>query len=312
MVKNFIQKIFGKGEANSSETDRAELTTAPLAPEKQTEPKVTKPVDHKTAATRSVQYEPPQFIVGLGQSVGRQRDQNQDSMFAFTSTLASSASQIPFGLYIVADGMGGHQHGEVASDHAVRIVADYILRNLYIPLINPSQQGPTNSLQDIMRAGVMEAHNGIQKKAPDGGTTLTAALILGQQMTVAHVGDSRAYLIDMSGGLTPMTRDHSLVKRLQEMGQITAAEASTHPQRNVLYRALGQGEPIEPEIQTHRLPKSGYLMICSDGLWGVIPEEEITRNILTGAPAHQICQNLVQAANDAGGPDNITVILVQL
>lgn len=109
-----------------------------------------------------------------------------------------------------------------------------------------------------------------------------------------------------------LTRDHSLVQRLVELGQITDAEAAVHPQKNVLYRALGQGEPFSPDISTSPIPPNGYLLICSDGLWGVVPEEEITRIIFEAANPQEACSALVAAANEAGGPDNITAILVHL
>ena len=132
------------------------------------------------------------------------------------------------------------------------------------------------------------------------------------QMTLAHVGDSRAYAVYLDGRVQTLTRDHSLVERLKELGQITAEEASVHPQKSMLYRALGQGEPTEPDIFTASLPQPGYLMICSDGLWGVLDEDDIF-NIITTAPNPQrACQNLIDAANSAGGPDNIAVILVRM
>jgi serine/threonine protein phosphatase PrpC len=112
--------------------------------------------------------------------------------------------------------------------------------------------------------------------------------------------------------MKPLTRDHSLVKRLEELGQLTPEEAAIHPQRNVLYRALGQGEPFEPEVITAPVPDSGYLLICSDGLWGVVPERELGMIIKNSTTLHDACQYMVDAANEAGGPDNISAILVRL
>jgi serine/threonine protein phosphatase PrpC len=144
---------------------------------------------------------------------------------------------------------------------------------------------------------------------PGGGTTLTAVLLLGSLMTIGHVGDSRAYLFSNGHGEV-LTRDHSLVKRLEELGQLTEAEAAVHPQRNVLYKAIGQGANLEVDVLTHPVPKDGFLMLCSDGLWGVVAEEDIER-IVWNSPHPQIaCDELVRAANAAGGPDNITAILV--
>jgi len=141
---------------------------------------------------------------------------------------------------------------------------------------------------------------------------VTAALVLGQQLTIAHVGDSRAYLLYNDQRMEPVTRDHSLVRRLEELGQITSAEAAVHPQRNVLYRAVGQGETLEPDMVTTPFPMGGYLLLCSDGLWGLVTDDEMRRIVYESPTMQRACQSLVNSANGAGGPDNISVILVQL
>ena len=161
-----------------------------------------------------------------------------------------------------------------------------------------------------MGDGVLEAHRAILKLAIGGGTTLTAVLIFGDQMTIAHIGDSLACLISPDKQVNTITRDHSFVKRLVELGQITAEEAAIHPQRNVLYRALGQGEPIDPDIITMTLPRGHFLLLCSDGLWGVVPQEEAIDIVISTPTLHTACQRLVDRANLAGGPDNITAILI--
>jgi protein phosphatase len=168
------------------------------------------------------------------------------------------------------------------------------------------------SIQDVMRSAIGEAQRAVTQAAPGSGTTLTAALVLGQQMTIGHVGDSRAYAIHPYGGGETLTRDHSLVKRLEELGQISAEEAAVHPQRNVLYRALGQGEVLEPDIFTAPFPQSGYLLLCSDGLWSVLADGTIFKLVYSSKDLQSACQSLVEAANEAGGPDNISVIVVQL
>ncbi len=266
----------------------------------------------ESIAAQGLVVSPPQLIVGCGQSVGKQRNHNEDALFTLTSSLVSNATQVPFGFYIVADGMGGHKHGELASEIAVRAMAYTVIQRLYALLFSLPPQIPEQSLQEIMQEGVRAAHQAIRKQAPGGGTTLTACLILGDQIVVTHVGDSRAYLIEPSKQFRVLTRDHSLVRRLEELGQITHEQAAIHPQRNVLYRAVGQGEPFEAEIGIHPLLHSAYLMLCSDGLWGVIPEYEMIRLIVSAPSPAQACQDLVAAANAAGGPDNITVILVRL
>jgi protein phosphatase len=191
-------------------------------------------------------------------------------------------------------------------------VAGSILKKFQPLLFNLKPEAPDESLQEIMGAAVDEAQKTIQREAPGSGTTLTAALILGQQMTIAHVGDSRAYMIYSDGRIETITRDHSLVKRLEELGHISQKEAENYPNRNVLYRALGQGEQLEPDIFTIPFPAAGLLMLCSDGLWGVVPEKEILRAVRESPNLEQACQSMVAVANAAGGPDNISVVLVQL
>jgi protein phosphatase len=173
-------------------------------------------------------------------------------------------------------------------------------------------QSLQESLQEVMEESIMEAHQYIQREAPGSGTTVTAVLVLGQQMTIGHVGDSRAYAVYPDGRLEPLTRDHSLVKRLEELGHLSKDEVENFPHRNVLIRALGQGETLEADIFTIPFPTPGCLMICSDGLWGVVNEKDIVRIVNEAPNLTRACQGLVEAANTAGGPDNITVILAQL
>jgi len=277
---------------------------------------VTAPLTDKQIAsiidTQKVHFELQQLVAGAGQSVGKQRELNEDSLLAITSTLGGNTGNLPFGLYIVADGMGGHQYGEVASNAAVRTVASTIMGKFHSYMFNLQPTPPNEPLQEMMQVAVRDAQKVIQREAPNSGTTLTAALVLGHQVTVAHVGDSRAYHFYQDGRIEVITRDHSLVKRLEELGHLSEYEAENYPHRNVLYRALGQGEILEPDIFTISFPQTGYLMICSDGLWGVVPDDRMYTIIKNAPDLNHACQNLVEAANAAGGPDNISVILVQM
>jgi serine/threonine protein phosphatase PrpC len=251
------------------------------------------------------------LISGCGQSIGRQREHNEDYIFSFSTTTGGELNSAPLGLFVVADGMGGHQYGEVASSVAVRTMAGYLLKRFHTYLINPSN-GMEEPLQEMMQTAFREAQQAVIHAAPGSGTTLTAAIVIGQQMTIGHVGDSRAYTISPDGHTQILTRDHSLVKRLQELGQLQPEDAPGHPQRNVLYRAIGQGETLEPDIFTTHFPQPGHLLICSDGLWSVIPEGDLYK-IITSAPnLYSACQDLITSANEAGGPDNISAVLVQL
>jgi serine/threonine protein phosphatase PrpC len=274
------------------------IKTAPLSEEQLT-----------TVSRKSVKLEPSQIMVGVGQSVGKQRDHNDDTLFMLNAMQANGVDNIPFAILVVADGMGGYQHGDVASLTATRVTTNALLRKIYLPFFSPKPEPQSESIQEIMRTAVIEAHQAVLKAAPGGGTTLTAVVIMGGQVTIAHVGDSRAYFIFPDGRIQTLTRDHSLVKRLIELGQISEKEAAVHPQKNVLYRALGQGEPFEPDISTFPFPQPAYMMLCSDGLWNVISEGAIFRIVTEAENPAIACRNLINAANDAGGPDNISVIL---
>ena len=292
---DFINKILHRDQPKA-----VEVITSPL------------PEDpNKIIVPRPLRLEPPQLLTGTGQSVGMQREHNEDCIFSFNSILSGNGNSVPVGIFIVADGMGGHQHGEIASGVAIRALSSYLVRKIMLPFYNVRTDQQLDPLQDVLQQGIREAQIAVIKNAPGGGTTLTAAFVLGDQVTIAHVGDSRAYFIYPDGRVQPVTRDHSLVRRLQELGQITEDEAAIHPQRNVLYRAIGQGEPFDADVSTHQMPRPGTLMICSDGLWNVVPEKEISRIINTYPAPVLASKELVRAANENGGPDNISVILVQ-
>lgn len=297
----FFQRLLSKRKQAASEVEtipiNAPTPVAAASPGKDTS------FDHETSY--------PQLVAGCCQSIGLQRDHNEDALFMLTSTIASDTRNIPFGLYIVADGMGGHLHGEVASALAVRAMSGYIIRNIYAPILSVTHQDQDRSIQEVMQAGMIEANRAILANALGGGTTMTAVLVLGDQLTLAHVGDSRAILVKKDSAEV-ITRDHSLVKRLEELGQISPEEAASHPQRNVLYRALGQKEPFEPDIFTAPVPKGEHLLICSDGLWGLVPQEKIIDLVKNSPTPQDACQKLIDAANAAGGPDNISAILVVL
>ncbi len=255
--------------------------------------------------------ETPQLAVGVSCSPGVQRDSNEDAIFTFTTNLISDRRSINFGLFIVADGMGGHESGELASSIAVEKLSAYVLGKFYLPLIASPDSHLDVSVQEILQAGVMSAHRAIKQAASGSGTTLTAAMIFGDHMTIAHVGDSRAYIHAAGGHLQLLTHDHSLVKRLEEIGQISPQEALAHPKRNLLYRALGQGEPVEPDISSFNFQRGQDLLLCTDGLWGVISEQEIEQALASPIDPQVACQSLADSANTAGGPDNISVIMVR-
>ena len=300
-IKQLFRKDGNKVDVAPHKPATANVKTSPLADEK---------VDN-VGEPSILRMHPPQFVVGCAQSVGKQRDHNEDTLFCMNTILADGGLDMPFGVFIIADGMGGHQFGEVASGAAARVMADYVIEKMYMPFLRPEVNRSSESVQEVMEQGVKAAQLAVMKTAPGGGTTLTAGVIVGEQLTIAQVGDSRAYFIYPDGRMITITKDHSLVRRLVELGQITEAEALIHPNRNVLYRAMGQSEPFRPDIETRQLPHPGYILLCSEGLWGVVSDDQIFNIIINTKNPSEACAAMVNAANVAGGPDNISVILVQ-
>lgn len=246
--------------------------------------------------------------------VGQVRDNNQDSVLSFVSSVSISQAEPNFGLFVVADGMGGHEHGERASAVAARVITKHVTNEIFLPLLNGDMGGDADrpTITEVLREAVQQANRIVTEEVPDGGTTVTTAAIMGHAAYIAHVGDSRAYLIT-EDFVEQITRDHSLVQRLIELDQLTPEDAVEHPQRNVLYRALGQNEHLDVDPVFRQLPPSSYLLICSDGLWNLVKKEEIQQIVLEERENTQrACQRLVDTANDRGGSDNITVVIVRV
>lgn len=220
--------------------------------------------------------------------VGSVREHNEDSYLVKTP------------LFVVADGMGGHEAGEVASNIAVTTMEAH---------------APKSTSPEALAAAVIKANEAVLRGAQDGtgkpgmGTTLTAAFVFEDEATIAQVGDSRAYLLH-DGQLQRITRDHSLVADLIEQGRLTEAEARFHPQRSVITRALGSDPHMQPDLYTLHVEEGDRLLLCSDGLCSMISDEDIEEILLDNpAPAHA-CDALVEEAIIAGGLDNVTVIVI--
>ncbi|MBC7869277.1 MAG: Stp1/IreP family PP2C-type Ser/Thr phosphatase [Chitinophagaceae bacterium] len=266
--------------------------TRPLAPEKV----ISKQNEHMT--------------FGQSTDVGLVRSNNQDAALTLFFTSRSSDERADFGLFVVADGMGGHQHGEKASAIATRIVASQVTNNIYLPILsNSTSERPP--ITEALIAAVQKANLEVIRYVEEGGTTVTAAAVIGDLAYFAHVGDSRAYLITKDG-MEQVTRDHSLVQRLIELDQLTKEESMEHPQRNVLYRALGQNEVLEVDTLTRRLPPNSKLLLCSDGLWNYVEEKDIFETVMNNVDPQQACDKLVAMANTNGGLDNVTAILLKI
>jgi protein phosphatase len=182
---------------------------------------------------------------------------------------------------------------------------------LYLPiLINQEHDTAQPALNELLMEAVQAANRAVAEQVPGGGTTLTCALVLGPRAYIAHVGDSRAYIVTEER-LEQITHDHSLVDRLVELGQLTRDEAAIHPQKNVLYRAVGQSGFLEADTPVRTIPYGGRLLLCSDGLWSQVSETDMAQIVATAPSLQVACDSLIDAAKQAGGPDNITAILVE-
>jgi serine/threonine protein phosphatase PrpC len=235
------------------------------------------------------------------------RPQNEDSGLAWHLNLAQQGQPpLSVGLLLVADGMGGQASGAQASSLACRLAARHVMQELCLPLLFEAEPYSMAPINDVLESAIHIAHEAIQHLFPGAGTTMTMALLLGDGVYVAHVGDSRAYL-GLRGGLRPVTRDHSMAARLVEIGGATGEEAAG--QRNVLYKAVGQGMSVEPDVLYRDLPPGAYLLLCCDGLWSHVGDGEISAIVDAAIAPGAACQELVSRARERGGEDNITVIL---
>jgi serine/threonine protein phosphatase PrpC len=242
--------------------------------------------------------------------IKRKHKPNEDSLFAMQGTGTYNALPQEFGLFVVADGMGGHANGQDASRMAIQTIIDYIL-----PRISANKQVEDEAFINLLRDGVQCANQAVHQRnmeeRADMGTTMTAALVVGATAYVANVGDSRTYLFREPGGLTKITHDHSVVASLVEAGIIKPDDIYTHPKRNQIYRSLGEKPVVEVDSFKVSLMAGDKLLLCSDGLWDMVRDPEIQRLMSTPAPApSKTGQELIQAALDGGGEDNVSVIVV--
>ncbi len=277
--------------------------------------------------------------------VGKQRDQNEDCAYK----RVESSEEGDRGLFIVADGMGGYKAGEIASRLAVETISR-ALDSFFKPLpeqptiqlntsaldktvkqpLTSSEQSATQktrkltetavvtAVEEQLRAAIQQANKAIlrhgeQQTAARGlGSTVTVALVQNDQAYIANVGDSRTYLL-RDKQLAPLTRDHSLVARLVESKQIEPDEVYTHPQRNLIYRSLGAGhKSIEVDIFHETLQRGDTLLLCSDGLWEMVRQQDLLRVLNEQSSPQKICNMLIDMANANGGEDNITAVVVHV
>src|SRR3990172_9471495 len=210
------------------------------------------------------------MVLGAAQSTGIERTHNEDALFYMIGRADGQEPLPDFGVFVMAAGEGGHRSGEAASSFSVRTVAGKITAETNVHLFDIETQNEAPSLQELVQEALEEANLAVVDRVPGGGTTLTVAVLLGQQITIGHVGDSRAYLITREEARA-LTRDHSLVQRLVELEQLTEEEAALHPQRNVLWNAIGQGANLKVDVFTEPAPHGGYMLVCTDGLRSADP-----------------------------------------
>ncbi len=269
--------------------------------------------------TRTLPSSAPQFAKVLGQralvaealrDIGRERRENQDQCFAQVLTFPGDQGNLTLGLFVVADGMGGHHDGGYAAKLALSTVVQTVLTEFVVPVLGAERPTPQPVLQAAVQSANAAVYAAGQEAGSDMGTTCTAALLYDDDLIVAHVGDSRALLI--GAGVKQLTTDHTPVGRLIAIGALTPEEAHDHPLRNQLYRSIGQQPDVAVDVVTSTFSGATHLVLCSDGLWGLVPEPMIA-DIVIEAPSPQIAaRHLVAQANLLGGHDNISVVVVSL
>ena len=232
-------------------------------------------------------------------NIGMKRKMNQDYVFASQDTVGNLPN-----LFAVADGMGGHNAGDYASSHAVRILVDEIRED--------TDYNPVKVIRHAIETANTEIIEQAQKdeKLRGMGTTMVVATIVGQYAYVANVGDSRLYVVDKQ--LRQITRDHSLVQEMVRMGEITAEEARNHPDKNIITRALGAEKTVDVDFFDMRLEPGSTILMCSDGLSNMVEDKKMEEIILNSDEDITWKGNtLIQEANNNGGKDNIAIILIE-
>ena len=253
--------------------------------------------------------------IGSQQDPGLRRKYwpNEDSLFVVQGAMPStspSTPPTPFVLLVVADGMGGQGHGRTASRLAVQSLVAYMSSSL------STQQSAQASLLALLRAGIQEANRVVYERNLRQhlgmGTTLMAVLLSETTASVAHVGDSRLYRYRPPTGLAQITRDHSVVAALVTAGIIEPDEIYTHPHRNQLYRSLGEQATVDVETTTLALAAGDILLVCTDGLWEMVRDQQIAAILTTPMPTpRDTAHALIQAALAGGGADNVSAIVAE-
>lgn len=232
---------------------------------------------------------------------GLLREKNEDSV-----QVINGKEGIPV-TFIIADGMGGHNSGEIASRLAVNYVADFIAAN---PAMFLDESVITDSIKTVMNnANDFVYTSSIKEESNYGmGTTLIVAVLLNNRMYIGHVGDSRVYII-REGNIKKITTDHTYIEELVRNGSLTREQAEKHPKRNIITRSIGCSEEVLVDTYYYEVEEDDVFIFCTDGLTNMLCEEEIKSIILENEDPEVACNELIRRANEEGGEDNITVIL---
>ena len=255
------------------------------------------------------------LAVGSVSNVGlkRQHKPNEDSLFAVEGARTHNSQPQTFGLFVVADGMGGHANGQDASRTAIQTMIDFMLPKISVADPNMKDRGYLKLLEEGVQHANYAVHERNMQDRADMGTTMTTALVIGAMAYIANVGDSRTYLYRQSTGLTKVTHDHSVVASLVDAGIIKPDDIYTHPKRNQIYRSLGEKPVVEVDSFPVELQPGDKLLLCSDGLWDMVRDPEIQRIIAAPeADPTMTSQELIKAALEGGGDDNVSVIVVSI
>lgn len=251
----------------------------------------------------------PSQEVGWSIDKGLVREQNEDSLAAVTLSQVSEHETKSVGVYAVADGMGGHEAGEVASELAVRTAIRKIVEQ-----VTEAQEAMPENYQHWLEGAVGLAnqivHNKAHEVSKNMGTTLVMAVVVGRDVHIVNVGDSRAYIVS-PGGIRQITRDHSFVQALVDTGAITPDEAAGHPRRNVLTQSVGPEETVSIDLFDETLDDDDWLLLCSDGLWGMLSDAKIGQIVRAAPSPAEAARALVEATKAAGGHDNIAAVVVR-
>jgi serine/threonine protein phosphatase PrpC len=250
------------------------------------------------------------MTVGAAHAIAEKHGRNEDSLIVLNGTAVSSDGLPDFGLFCVADGQVGGENPARASAVSVRSIAKSITQEAILDLLAPEPVSLTESVEDMVRLAVEKANREVRANVDGSSTTLTTALVLGNRATIGHVGDTRAYLI-LPERITPLTRDHSLVRQLVDTGTISEEEAAVHPQKDSLWNALGKAIDVKVDVSTHEIPASGYLLICSDGIWSKVDDQVLWQIILEADDPQIGSEAVIGAASKGGREDDMSAIVVR-